>query len=46
MSDLIALMGALVDSKGKIIVPGIYDSVKKLESAESDLYGPIDFDMV
>ena len=46
MTDLIALMSSLVDCKGKILVPGIYDTVQKLEEAEAKLYEPIDFDMV
>jgi nonspecific dipeptidase len=46
MTDLVALMGSLVDSKGKILVPGIYESVAKVTDAESALYAPIDFNMV
>ena len=46
MTDLVALMSSLVDCKGKILVPGIYDTVQKLEEAEAKLYEPIDFDMV
>ena len=46
MTDLVAVMGSLLDSKGKILVPGIYDTVAKLTRAEEDLYEPIDFDMV
>ncbi|XP_064635437.1 cytosolic non-specific dipeptidase-like [Lineus longissimus] len=45
LGDLIALMGSLVDSKGKILVPGVYDSVKELSEAEAKLYEVIDFDM-
>ncbi|KAK7490769.1 hypothetical protein BaRGS_00017998 [Batillaria attramentaria] len=45
MTDLIALMGALVDVKGKILVPGVYDTVKPLTADEKALYDPIDFDM-
>lgn len=45
MTDLIALMGSLVDSKGKILVPGIYDSVAAVTNEEAALYEPIDFDM-
>jgi hypothetical protein len=44
--DLIALMGSLVDSKGKILVPGVNDTVKELTEAEAKLYEVIDFDMV
>ena len=30
MSDLIAIMGSLVDKKGKILIPGINDTVAKV----------------
>lgn len=43
MVDLVALMNTLVDGKGKILVPGIYDSVKDLTPEERKLYEPIDF---
>ena len=46
MSDLIALMSSLLDTKGKILVPGLYDSVATVTEEESNLYDPIDFDMV
>ncbi len=46
MSDLIALMSSLLDTKGKILVPGLYDSVATVTEEESKLYDPIDFDMV
>ncbi len=46
MADLIAIMGSLVDNKGKILVPNLYDSVAKVTEAEEKLYEPIDFDMV
>ncbi|XP_055076393.2 cytosolic non-specific dipeptidase [Misgurnus anguillicaudatus] len=45
MTDLIALMGSLVNSKGKILVPGIYDDVAKLTDEEKKLYEKIEFDM-
>jgi nonspecific dipeptidase len=45
MSDLIALMNALVDNKGKILIPGMYDSVAKVTAEEEKLYETIDFDM-
>ena len=45
MSDLIALMGSLVDIKGHILVPDIYDSVKPLTDEETSSYDSIDFDM-
>ncbi len=46
MSDLVALMSSLVDSKGKLLVPGIYDKVATVTEEEAKLYEPIDFDMV
>jgi len=45
MTDLINLMGSLVDRKGKLLVPGIYDSVAELTDAEKKLYDVIDFDL-
>jgi len=45
MSDLIALMGSLVDVKGRIQIPHIYDSVEQLTAQESSAYDAIDFDM-
>ena len=44
MSDLIALMGSLVDNKGRILIPHIYDSVQPLTQEESSSYDSIDFD--
>lgn len=46
MADLIALMNSLVDARGKILVPGVYESVKKLTEEEMALYESIDFDLV
>lgn len=46
MADLIALLDTLVDNKGRILIPGIYDSVAKLTEEEKKLYEPIDFDPV
>jgi len=43
MTDLIKLMGSLVDTQGKILVPGIYDSVAELTETETASYVPIDF---
>ena len=43
MVDLVALLNELVDSKGKILVPGVYDSVKELTDEEKKLYETIDF---
>ena len=46
MVDLIALMGSLVDAKGRIQIPGVYDSVAPVTDEEKQLYNPIDFDKV
>lgn len=45
MNDLIALMGSMSDVKGKILIPGIYDTVAKVTDEERALYKDIDFDM-
>ncbi|XP_072172211.1 cytosolic non-specific dipeptidase-like [Diadema setosum] len=45
MVDLVALLNSLVDNKGKILVPGVYDSVDALTEEEEALYGPIDFSL-
>uniref|UniRef100_A0A669D0Q2 Cytosolic non-specific dipeptidase n=1 Tax=Oreochromis niloticus TaxID=8128 RepID=A0A669D0Q2_ORENI len=37
--------GSLVDKRGKILVPGIYDSVAPLTAEEQKLYEKIDFDL-
>lgn len=44
MTDLIRLLGSLVDIKGKILIPGVNDSVLPLTDEEQALYLPIDFD--
>ena len=46
MSDLIYLLGHLVDVKGKILVPGINDNVAPLTDGERATYTDIDFDKV
>lgn len=46
MVDLVALLNELVDSKGKILIPGIYDSVQPETEDENKLYEPIDFSTV
>jgi hypothetical protein len=46
MTDLIGVMSTLVDSKGRILIDGIYDDVAPLTSAEEQLYKPITFDTV
>ena len=45
MTDLIHLMASLVDSKGKILVPGVYESVQEVTPEEEALYEPILFDL-
>ncbi|CAK6949366.1 cytosolic non-specific dipeptidase-like isoform X1 [Scomber scombrus] len=45
MTDLIALMGSLVDKKGKILVPGMNNDVAPLTDEEKKLYEKIDFDL-
>ena len=46
MVDLVYLLNELVDSSGKILVPGVYDSVKPLTDEEKKLYEQIDFSQV
>lgn len=46
MADLIDVMSKLVDNKGKILIPGIYDSVAAVTEEECKLYDPISFDQV
>ena len=38
--------GSLVDTKGKILVPGMYEEVANVTDEEKKLYEKIDFDMV
>ncbi|XP_005096699.1 cytosolic non-specific dipeptidase isoform X1 [Aplysia californica] len=45
MTDLIRLMSSLVGQDGRILVPGVYDSVQELTDEEKATYDPIDFDM-
>ncbi|KAF3833979.1 hypothetical protein F7725_025183 [Dissostichus mawsoni] len=45
MTDLIALMGSLLDNKGKILVPGMNDDVAPLLDEEKKLYEKIEFDL-
>lgn len=46
MVDLVSLLNELVDAKGKILIPGIYDDVEQLTDEEKCLYEPIDFTQV
>jgi len=43
MTDLIQVMSSLVDSRGKILVDGVYDLVDKVTPEEEALYKSIDF---
>jgi len=45
MNDISHIMANLVSVDGKILIPGIYDSVEKLTDEEKKTYDPIDFDM-
>ncbi|KAG7195421.1 Cys-Gly metallodipeptidase [Scheffersomyces spartinae] len=43
MTDLVKVMSQLVDSQGKILIPGVYDMVAPLTEKEDGLYDNIDF---
>lgn len=45
MTDLVCVMSSLVDTKGKILIPGIDESVAPLSSEEQALYNGIEFSM-
>lgn len=45
MTDLVKLMGSLVDTNGKILVDGVMDSVKPVTPEEEALYDGLDFDL-
>lgn len=45
MTDLVKLMGSLVDTNGKILVPGIMDQVAPVTAEEDSLYDDISFTM-
>jgi len=45
MTDLVGIMSKLVDGKGKIQVPGIYDSVDPETQEERDSYKDISFSL-
>lgn len=42
---LFTFTGSLVDKRGKILIPGVYDSVAPLTDEEKKLYEKIDFDL-
>jgi nonspecific dipeptidase len=43
MTDLVQLMGTLVDTSGTILVEGVHDDVKPVTAQEEALYDPIEF---
>ncbi|XP_048219247.1 beta-Ala-His dipeptidase [Perognathus longimembris pacificus] len=45
MADLVALLGSLVDSSGRILIPGIYDQVAPMTQEETEKYKTIDLDL-
>ncbi|KAM7321093.1 LOW QUALITY PROTEIN: hypothetical protein ACRRTK_020346 [Alexandromys fortis] len=45
LTDLISLMGCLVDKKGEILISGINEAVAPVTDDECELYDHIDFDM-
>ncbi|XP_075069328.1 beta-Ala-His dipeptidase-like isoform X2 [Mixophyes fleayi] len=45
MRDLVYLLASLVDTSGRILIPGIYDDVAPVTEEEHKLYENIDFDM-
>lgn len=45
MTDLVRVLGSLVDTEGKIQIPGINEMVAPLSEKEKSLYGDISFTM-
>ena len=45
MTDLVRVMGTLVDTNGKIQIPGINEMVAPVTDEERELYGPISYTM-
>ena len=45
MTDLVKILGRLVDTNGKILIPGINEMVAPLSDHEKSLYGDIEYTM-
>ncbi|XP_006635735.2 cytosolic non-specific dipeptidase-like isoform X1 [Lepisosteus oculatus] len=45
MTDLIALLGSLIEPSGRILIPGINEAVASLTEEEKKLYKGIEFDL-
>ncbi|KAF8471181.1 Cys-Gly metallodipeptidase dug1 [Kalaharituber pfeilii] len=45
MTDLVSLMGSLIDNKGKMKIPNVYDDVAPVTEEEKELYKNISFKM-
>lgn len=45
MTDLVRVLARLVDTDGKILIPGIYDTVAPITDDEKALYGDISYTM-
>ena len=45
MTDLVRLLGSLVDGNGRILVPGIDSQVAPVTEAERKAYAAIEFDL-
>lgn len=43
---MVAVLNSLVDVKGKILIPGIYDTVAKVTEEERRSYDTIEFNLV
>ena len=45
MVDLVHVLSSLVESNGRVLVPGFYDDVRPVSDAEKEIYDQINFDM-
>ena len=45
MTDLVYLLGTLVDMNGRIQIPGVYNEVAPLLANENEIYSKIEFDV-